>query len=416
MRILGITCLCSIVLTLPSAALQSSNAGELYRNGLAAYNSGDYEKAVEQLKRAAAMSPNVPDYRYSLGLAYLKSGRAKEAVRELEAVRGMIGLRRQTRVKEPQVLLHIASAYIQLDKLDSAKKRLEMVLDREPELVEAHYSLALIAQREGRQEDALRHFELLLAADPNHPDANLVMADWLRGQGREEDALEKLRHASDGAPDDFSVQMVFGTVAFELGAMEDAEDAFRKAIKLEPGHPGAQFNLATVLLAKKGYADAIRLLEPLASGDPPHDGAAYNLAQAYRASGRSEEAVTTLAELLGRALDYPQANFSMGLLQEELGDLEGAEKSYRKEVEVQPQFLSAYLNLAALLERRSQMEEAVELLKQALTLELEEEQSTQIREAIEVLENKSSPTKQEFERSGKQGPDHESYLPGFLIS
>ena len=62
------------------------------------------------------------------------------------------------------------------------------------------------------------------------------------------------------------------------------------------------------------------------------------------------------------------------------------------------------------------MEEAVGLLKQALTLELEEEQSTQIREAIEVLENKSSPTKQEFERSGKQGPDHESYLPGFLIS
>jgi tetratricopeptide (TPR) repeat protein len=388
-----------VFLTMPSVAFQSASPQELYREGLAAYNEGDYERAVEQLRLAAALSPDIPDYRFSLGLAYLKAGQAKKAASELEAVRGMIGLRLQTRVKEPLVLLHIASAYIQLDKLDSAKKRLEMALERDSELVEAHYSLGLIAQREGRHADAVRHFELLLEHNPDHPDANLAMANWLREEGREEEALERLRRASQGSPYDFSIQMIFGTVAFEMGVLEDAEEAFRRASELRPESRDARFNLATVMLAKRQYPDAIQLLEHLAQGDSPHDGAAYNLAQAYRGAGRTEDAVGVLAELLGRAPDYPQANFSMGLLQEALGDPDGAEKFYRMEIEVQPQFLSSYLNLAVLLEQRKKPGEAVEVLRKALALEIEEDQAAQIREAIQALEGKSGTPKSEIKNS-----------------
>ena len=64
----------AIVLTL---ALQES-ASALYTRGIELYNQGEIEAAVEALSKAAALAPNVPDYRFHLGLAYLKLGRARD--------------------------------------------------------------------------------------------------------------------------------------------------------------------------------------------------------------------------------------------------------------------------------------------------------------------------------------------------
>jgi tetratricopeptide (TPR) repeat protein len=366
MRRLAIFLTFAVTLVVPVAGRSQLNPDELYTNGIESYNQGRFDEAIGLLRRAATLRPNVPDYRYSLGLAYLKGGHAKDAARELEAVRGMIGMQRETRVKEPEVLLHAATAYIQLDRLRTARKRLEAALRSDPEYAEAHYSLGIVEQREGHQEKAIESFEAVLALEPDHPDANLAMAESLRYEGREAEVLERLRHAAHGAPDDVGILLALGSEAFEQGEIEEAEQAFRQALGIAPESPEIAFSLGTVLISRQAFAEAIRLLEPLESADSPFDGASYNLAQAYRSVGRDEDAARALENLLQRSPEYPEANFVLGIVRESLGDSTGAEEAYRKEIALAPLFIPAYVNLAVLLENDVRAEEALEVLETAL--------------------------------------------------
>lgn len=52
--------------------------------GWLAYQSGDYQKALEQLKRAVEEQANVPIYRFHLGMAYLKTGDTAAAKTHLQ--------------------------------------------------------------------------------------------------------------------------------------------------------------------------------------------------------------------------------------------------------------------------------------------------------------------------------------------
>jgi Flp pilus assembly protein TadD len=226
--------LCLALLFAPAFVLPQSNPEALYHDGLESYNQGRFEEAVELLEKATALAPDIPDYRMSLGLAYLKTGRAKEAARELEAVRGMIGIRKETRDKEPEVLVHMATAYIQIGKLDTARKRLDLALKRNPELVEARYSLGLIEQKEGNPEKARAQFEAVLMADPGHTQANLAVGKWLQEQGRGAEAYEKLLQAARGIPADYEIVMAFAAVAFEQGKLDEAREAYRFAKVLDP--------------------------------------------------------------------------------------------------------------------------------------------------------------------------------------
>ena len=359
---------------------------DLYKRGLIFYNGGQYEEALDLLKRASALRPNVPDYRYSLGLTYLKLGRAKKAAYELEAVRGMIGLSRSTRVKEPQVLVHLATAFIQLGKFSGARSRLELALEKEPGNVGALYALGLVEQEEGNTQLALERFQMVLEHEPDHPDANLALAKSLQAQGRGEDALERLRHAAHGAPESVQLQLALGVAAYEQGFPEEAEAAFRQAVAIEPQNAEAQFGLGTLYLARKEYDLAITTLESLAMAETGHDGAAFNLAQAYVARDRKEDALEVLEALAARSPEHPKVQFTRALLFEVLGDANRAERAYRGEIEIRPDYVPAYLNLAALLEKEGRSEEALEQLRVALSQSSEGPQADQIQAAIEAME------------------------------
>lgn len=369
--------------------LQVEEPESLYQRGIEAYNAGQIDGAVRLLRTAVARRPNIPDYRYALGLAYLKSGKAKEAAQELEAVLGMTGLRRSTRVKEIDVLVQCGTAYLQLGNLKTARNRLQVALARQPDLAEAHYALGVIEQRESHPGKALEQFEAAVASQPTHARAALAAATLLREQGKAIEALDRLRGAARVDSGSFDIQMALGLAAFEAGLAEEASSAFELALGLNPGDRNARFNLGTVLLARKEYVKAIEALEPLVAAVEPgelYGGAAFNLAQAYRGAGRTAEARRTLEALAQRSPERPHLQFTLGILREETGDLEGAEKAYRREIGLRPDALPAYLNLAALLEKRGRKQEALEQLKLALDHAPEGPQAEKIRGAVAALE------------------------------
>ncbi len=373
------------VLALGLAGVQD-DPRDLYKRGLTFYNGGAVRRGARPSQESVGTSTQRSWLPVQLGLTYLKLGQSKKAAYELEAVRGMIGLSRSTRVKEPQVLVHLATAFIQLGKFSGARSRLELALEREPDNMGALYALGLVEQKEGNAELALERFQTVLNHEPDHPDANLAVAKFLQAQGKRADAFERLRHAAHGAPESVQLQLALGAAAYEQGFLEEAEAAFRQASALEAQNAEAQFGLGTLMLAKKEYDAAIMVLEPLTLRETPHDRAAFNLAQAFMAQDRKKDARDVLESLATRSPEHPKVQFTLALVFEVLGDAGLAEESYRREIQFRPGFVPAYLNLAALLEQEGRSEEAVEQLRLALAQSSEAAQAEEIQAAIAAME------------------------------
>ena len=363
-----------------------ADAQSFHERGRLEYEVGNYERAVDLFFRAASLRSDVPNYRFFLGLSYLKIGEAKKATEEFEATLGMIGLQRDTRLKEPIVLSQAGIAYLHLGDQKTARKRLELAIERDPSLSNAHYVLGVVEKSEGNEKLALSSFYRVLELDRDHPLANVAVSDFYQENGRIKEAREALRHATHGDPDNFEIYTALGVLAYQDGDLEEADSAFQLALRLNPGSTLAIFNMGTIRLRQGYFREAIELLRPIAIGSPSHDAGTFHLAQALRQIESYEEGHSYMTALLDRNPYFPGASFLLGLLSEELNDKEAAEAAYRSSIEHQPDLHGAYLNLAGILEQTERIAEAIEVLESCLQLELSKKEVASIRESIKLLE------------------------------
>lgn len=360
---------------------QAESPEALYVRGVDDYDAGRYEEAVSSLERAAAMRSDVPDYRFHLGLAYLKTGKPREAARELEAALGMVGLRRETRLKEPLILVQAAIAYLHLGNIRTARMRAELAKKKSEPDADIEYILGLVAREEGDEAEALARFSAAVELDRDHREANLALASILAREGRSEDALAALRHATHREDGTYEIYMTLGELSYQTGDVEGAGAAFAFALEARPGDPMARYNLGTVRLAEQRYSEAIELFDAL---EEPR--ARFHLGEAYRASGAFEEATKVLSALIAQdGDDNVEARLSLALSFEGLGDTDAAERAYREILAAHPDEPRALLNLAVLVESDGRASEALPLLERALAVVTDETAREQIEQALASL-------------------------------
>ena len=80
LKLLNITLIISIILTIGSSTHAEEDGGRAYYDfGVFAYEDGDYEDAEENLKKAFGINPDNPLYSHYLGKTYIKLERYDEA-------------------------------------------------------------------------------------------------------------------------------------------------------------------------------------------------------------------------------------------------------------------------------------------------------------------------------------------------
>lgn len=104
------------------------------------------------------------DY-YAEGVELLRAGMYHEALTSFRlALREAPG--------DLAVLQQIAIAYTRIGMTDEAIKTYRSVLQRDRSAAGAHYGLAFLLLRDGRQAEAVEHLRAFLAAPPTGPDAD----------------------------------------------------------------------------------------------------------------------------------------------------------------------------------------------------------------------------------------------------
>src|SRR4051794_39284935 len=120
--------------------------------GVAEFEHGNYEKALEQLRPDSAGSA------YYRGLSFLALKRAKDAIAEFERVRARPG-------SPTEAALDLGVAQLSSGDLDAAKETLEGYVRQRPDDPYGHYFLGVVEFRQDRHDAAVAEFQKA-ATDP----------------------------------------------------------------------------------------------------------------------------------------------------------------------------------------------------------------------------------------------------------
>lgn len=197
---------------------------------------GQYEEAAEQFRRALDKEPENVAGNKSLGNALLRGGHPEEALPVLNKARGLSS-------NDHEVLLDLGEALSLCGQIDEAVRVYETILDKEKAHGATHYQLALLAKKQGREQDAVVHY-------------------------RKADHLMQY-------PD--TLKYDFGNLLLRLGEFRAAEQVYGEFVSISPTLAMARNNLGLSLVHQGRLVQAMEQFEAALRLDPALQLAADNL-------------------------------------------------------------------------------------------------------------------------------------------
>ncbi len=192
---------------------------------------------------------------------------------------------------------------------------------RKAEEIEEEYSRGLVADLEGREDEAASSFRAVLERDSRHFNTLLKLGEILRRQGKVAEAIEHHRKAQNLKPD--STRPLYALVEDHeaQGEMDRARAVLGKILALDKGAVSAWRKLRSLHLKERNWDQALeaqRRIERLSTGRP-HEadqrqglGIRHEMAMARMEAGKAREAVARFRKLLKESGSFIPAHVGLG--------------------------------------------------------------------------------------------------------
>ena len=172
--------------------------------------------------------------------------------------------------------------------------------------------------------------------------------------------------------------IIAGDVLIKMGRHQEALEVYQKALTFEPDNPDLHYNLGVVHI-ETGHPDkALSHFEKALVIEPEHIQALTNSAVLMQETGRSDLrplAYQRLRKVLSKTVSSKEKRviggleriyFNLGMLGMDDGNMDEAEKAFKKAIKLKPGFRSALFNLALLLNEQRRPLEALPFLNELL--------------------------------------------------
>ncbi len=320
--------------------------------GAAYARNGFFDAADIALNDAIALAPENGRWQYMRGMLDVqrqKDAAAKEAFeRALELTPGYLPIRMAV------VNIRMASG-----DLDGARKLLDPYA-RGKEAVPLA-TLGDIAMQQKRYADAVDAYKRALALAPEASRLNARLADALAAAGDARGAAQARANAGDGLP----------TLYDPIGRRMLGERAQNAAAAQPPTLSARDQALGTALnqLAADQIEAARKTLDAALQKSPNDSMLLALYSRVEAASGNLPMAQTRLDMALRADPNNGMAYVGEGLLREIRNDDGGAEKAYKKAIEVQPGLAASRMALGTLYARNKRYDDAVAQYRAALGID-----------------------------------------------
>jgi len=258
------------------AAAFTDDARILLEAGTALQSLGDFDGAVEVLKRAAALTPGDPRPWFHMGLAHARAGRWEKAE----------GAYRRVLEAKPENVLalnNLAMAIMALGDPYEAANILEQAARIDPSFRRTWVHLGDAFLARGEPQIAVENFTIAIALSPTDAQAHHGLG---RAHGARKSWDEAVRsHAQAERLDPFWFAPAYdrGLALLALADFDGAEAALARALWLEPRSAETWTDLGLAIAGQKRWADAAEAHLRATDLDPELARAWLNLGMALKA-------------------------------------------------------------------------------------------------------------------------------------
>ncbi|HEY1904547.1 MAG TPA: adventurous gliding motility TPR repeat lipoprotein GltE [Myxococcaceae bacterium] len=283
------------------------------------------------------------------------------------------------------------------------ERRFEAVTQADPSFAEADYNLGVLAERQGKREQAYAYYRSALQKKPSLKPAAEGLARLTRAQGDLASSIAQWNDVARAFPDDASSRAQLAELYRLTGDHDRAQELARQALIRDPKSLDAYKTLLRSNIDRKQYAMAelvgvralkISTTDPdlyLAIGDTQMakgsaDKAAAQYQKALEASSSFVPARLALARLALRDEDFAAAekhlskavadgggtaevHLDLGVAYRGLGQPDKALAEYDAAEKLQPKLAAIYLNRGIVMQRyKDAPDKSLELYKQYVSL------------------------------------------------
>ena len=382
-------------------------------------------EAIIEFRRAIQIDPNFGEARKQLSAAYLESGDARNALREVVRAADLLPSDAELQLRAGNMLLAASqfedargradrilashsnhagalvlrgNALANLRDLDGALKELEEAASAAPADGLIRSNIGIVQLARGEQDKAEESFRKATELAPSAPAAYVSYANYLQAARRPGEAEEQLKKAFRVAPADVNVNRALAILYLTTNRTTNAEPHL-KALAGASSNADARFALARFYAATNRREDAMRELRTLAAAKPTYVDASLQIASIHYSSGQRAEARQLLDEVTKSAPTDPRvmlanadfllrerrfgesitaarsalsrdprlvaAHFFMGMAHEGLREFDEAKKAFNEVLRLEPNAVRAQLALSRLHLIAGEPQQAQQLATQA---------------------------------------------------
>jgi cytochrome c-type biogenesis protein CcmH/NrfG len=250
--------LIGVVGPLVAAALLSCNSSPQLREakslkkGVALLAARDYPRALLEFRNASKAMPKDAEPFFQMGLAYLGSGDLAAAARSLQEATQLNPNHAGAQLKLAEIMVNTRKK----EFVEDGATRLQTILTKTPENVEAIDTLAIAEWKLGQPGDSTKRLEEALRKFPTHLQSSVVLAKMKLGQNDLAGALEVLQKAVANAPRSPEAALALGQLYHISRQPEKAEAEMKRALQLDPANGPALMGIGAVQVSRGRMEEA----------------------------------------------------------------------------------------------------------------------------------------------------------------
>lgn len=345
----------------PQISMQDKiNADRHFIRGIASFENGDYEEAIDYLTFAHSKLPDKSGIHFALADAYLNNGDINSAI-----YYGEFAVSNEP--KNKWYRLKLAEAYRQSGRFAETIEQLHAILETTPTDVDVLYLIAGIESRRGRFEESNKAYERLL--NLLGPDRSIYYQIFQNhtAQGDQDAALEQLEKIREIDPDNIGVLQTLSQFYLETNQIEKAMKMLEDALQFRQGDPELLISLADIYISQGQWVDAGEILQQIIQ-DPnvPVNNKAEILQYliSRQSSGTDNEVISKLTdEIIENLLEmHGEESYVHAVIGDYyfmFEDFDNAIYHLRRTTELRPENDAAWQQLLQALYSSGQYEEAV---------------------------------------------------------
>jgi protein O-GlcNAc transferase len=199
----------------------------LHYLGVLCMQLGNFDLAIEHIKRAIEINPADPHAYYNLGIAYQSKGLLDDAVTAyLKSI--------QLNPSNADSLVNLGNIYKDTAQLDKAISCYKKALQIDSHHGAAYNNLGIVFKQKGQLEDAVASYKKALDLTPDSPSVILNLGTALQELGRLHEAISIYEKALSTKPDSPDILFHLGTAVMEYCKQEEALHAFEGVLRNAP--------------------------------------------------------------------------------------------------------------------------------------------------------------------------------------